>query len=1399
MIINKTAAKTAAVLLAVILTFSLTSCSIPDGIARFIPWLASENAEEVVDDTLNGYVIIRSDSADTDVLDISKEIKDAFADLGYNDAEIKTDFAGKDNPPAKEILVGTTNRDGNIDVSDFKDGDYEIKGAGHKIYIAAKTPSALKAAAEYFIKEILPKLSDGTLKCGDIAYKYEHEYPIKTAFVGQAPLAECAVVVGDEVTLTERNAIADLTDKIYDLTGTRLPIISEGDEKVGSARGLIVFGGKSDDASSLLAIAPANGYALRNFGDKLVAVSNVRYGILKAVGVVYDAFFAPERVESYENGRCDLVFAGDVKGEFDYETYLTENAKAPDTSLPSKTEIRGMTTDNLTNPIGMDNSSPRFEWYYASPADVRGEKQLSYRIGVATSPDFLASGDYNVWDSGVVESADNFAVMPLVEAEVDAEDENVPKTPVLVGRLAKSSRYYWQVTANTAKSGEVKSKVAYFETGLMDGGMSDAVWICEDEYYCGDTVGRVEAKFTLGKNAAGVSFGFNENEDFYYMWQFNTSNKGYAVLRPHIYNAGSWSYLPEVSLKDMFPTAEDASKAPVTMSIKINDGIITTYINDKLVSTNNVDPFPIGKVRERLSGGESAEFEYIRILDESGGVLYDGEKGGVPMYRYDFTTEKSVVGARLYASALGAYEVYLNGKKLGDSLLSPGRTAYNEKIYYQTYDVTSLITEKNAIAAIVGDGWYNSSIVGGSYGDKNAFIAKLVLIYEDGSEESIVTGDGWKYSSAGPVVSADFYDGERYDARLEKSDMSLYGGCSDWQNAKVCTSPDLLMQGTFTPGTLTAEATEPVRKITAYRPIAVTNPEEGVYVCDFGQNMAGTVSVKMNGESGKSVTFTYGEYLNPETGKPETAYMLGHNGTDTYIFRGDAGGETFSPTLVYHGFRYLMIEGLSEKVKEDDVTAYMISNDTKRTGSFESSDALLNRYYENTLMSQRSNFVSNLTDCPTREKNGWTGDAQIFAKTAAFNSDVRSIYGNFLEMMRSSMSDGGAVPEIIPSRGTSNTTKTPAGWSDAIVTIPYELYMQYGNRDILVQNYDSMKAWISYFLKYKLDPENGDYVRKDGNYGDHLAYNNGKENFGYSEKEYGGNGKDVVKRETSYSEIATAYTAYSCSLISEVAEILGNTDDAAYYSELSGKFADAWRKNFLEEDGVTSKANSQTSYVMGLYFDLYETPEKKSAAADKLCALIESSDGCQTVGFIGISYILDALSDNGKTDAAYKLLRNTKAPSLLYPVTMDATTTWESYTGGSHNHYVQGSPVRWLYTDILGIDHDRVHTNAGYRHFNLSPKPESLEYANGEYVSANGVIKSAWKKTEKGYTYECTVPANTSATLTLPISGNAVVSESGNKVESGVSGLSVVSKDSGKIVLELESGVYSFIAENIGA
>lgn len=1373
----------------------MTSCNRTEDFYSVMVKIIPDSKEkiETVDDSMNGYIIVRGDSTGIEELNISKDIRDAFHELGFTDAEIKTDYVLKDNPPAKEIIVGTTNRAETLGADGLSDKDFAIKGTEHKIAIAAANTEALAAAGKYFSEEFLPKLASGEIKCGDIDFKYVHEYPVGSVYVGDIPLSECAAVLGRELSPEEKSAVFELADIIYTASGIRLEIIDEGIES--EKRGFIFFGGSSSykDAAKL----SENSYVLKSVENGFVCASTSRRGIIHAASYIADKFFFGG-AESFKADKVVIEMTDPYVESIESSEIVSDNANslAEIMSVSEKTEICGMKVDGLVEPLGLDNDTPAFTWYMKSP--IRGEKQKSFRVVVSSSLEKLEGGDYDIWDSGEVNTSDNFVSLALPTPEDDKKSGDDDEAAEPEKLMSPSTRYFWRVVLGTEKSGVISSEPSYFETGLLENALSDAVWIGADSYYCAKTAGTVEAKFTFGENAAGVSFGINESEDFYYMWQFNTQNRGYAVLRPHIYNAGNWEYLPEVSLEKLFPTAEDAKKSPITMKIDINEGVIKTYINGELVSTNHQEPFAIGNAKKRLSGGESAEYEYVRIIDESGAVLSDGEKASssAPIYRRDFTVNGSVASARLYASALGAYEVYLNGERLGNSYLNPGRTQYSEKIYYQTYDVTSLIGDKNALAAVVGDGWYNSAIVGGSYGDKNAFIAKLVITLANGSTEIIVTDGKWQYTLDGPVLSADFYGGEKYDARLEDKTFALYGGGSDWQNAKAYPLPSSLMSGDFSPGKLTAETVEPVRIIENFSPVAVTNPAENVYIYDFGQNMAGTVTIKAKGESGKTIILDYGEYLNSnEPHDLVTSYMLEHNGTDTYTFRGGENSESFTPSLVYHGFRYLRVDGLSEPLPTESVTAHMLSTDVRRTGWFESSDKILNYYYENTLMSQRSNFVSNLTDCPTREKNGWTGDAQIFAKTASFNGGVKKVYENFMEMLRDSMSSGGAVPEILPSRGTSNNTKTPSGWSDAVITIPYELYLQYGDKELLIDNYDAMKKWIAYLLRFEFVPDKEDYVRRDGNYGDHLAYFNNIEGKGYAESEYGSSSSGkTVWRETSYSEIGTAYTAYSTRLLSKIASILGNAEDEKYYAELSGKFAKAWRDNFLEEDGVSSKANSQTSYVMGIRFGLYETSEKEKSALEKLCGLIESQGNVQTVGFIGMSYLYNVLSDGGKTELAYKLLMNTGTPSLLYPVTQGATTTWESYSGGSHNHYVSGSPVRWLYTDILGIDHNEKAENAGYSHFDLEPRVGGgLEFAEGGYESANGVIKSSWRLTDESFIYECVVPANTSATLILPKCGFSSVYESGNPM-SAVSGegVSVTSDSESTTILELESGNYFF-------
>lgn len=1196
----------------------------------------------------------------------------------------------------------------------------------------------------------------------EAANEYTYEKPasrIENVTVGNVALGNFGHELGDAIDYNEAFYIEDFFEDVYKRTGV---YVEKADAETVNK---IIISSDDSDSTELLNSIDDGEFAIKTVNGNLIIVSKTDYGVIMALRYITKAFLGGDD-ESFTADSVNIDFGTAYVGNRDrYITYNTENVKTLDyiLSVPEETEVGTMKVNGLVSPLGLDDTTPEFEWYINSVQ--RGEKQKNYRLVIAESVEKLALGEY-VLDSGIVNSADmKYAI----------SDSTV---------LKPETEYFWQVMLNTSVSGDIVSKSSSFETGVMDTTLSGAKWIApsyDKTSYNSSTKGTVVYRMKFIKNEAAVVFGCNADDTEYIMWQLNATDSYSSVtLRPHVYNGG-WAVYGAYSLESVFPSKEDAYNDYFTMKLEIDNGKIDTYINDTFVNTITLDTFEIGYCKARPGYESWIDLQDVFFYDSEGTLVNSNSyKKALPMFRRDFEAKGEIVKARLYASALGFYNVEINGVRVNDSYLNPGQTAYDDRIFYQTYDITDVLTSNNAISVTMGDGFYHFRHLGSQY----AFIAKLVITYADGTQDVIFTDDLWQYYEYGPVLSADIYYGEHYDARRTVPKASTYGECFDWKTVQAFTTS----ASAIIPATIVAEEMEPVRNVITYTPIGVKKIGDGSYVYDFGQNIAGTVRVTASAPSGTKITLIYGEYTD-DKGVPVTGYFLNHNGPDSYIFAG-LESETYCPDLVFHGFRYLRIDGLDGPLDFENVEGLVLSCDMRQTVAFESSSNLLNRYQQNTVWSQRGNFISNITDCPTREKNGWTGDAQMFVKAGAFNMDARNVYENYLSMIRSSMSPNGAVPEIVPvAKGATDNTKTPSGWSDAIVTIPYELYMQYGDISLLTDNYESMKAWISYLLKFKIDDENGDYVRHDGFYGDHLSYNDYVVGEGYYEESVN------EWRKTSFSEVGTAFTAYSCSIIAKVSEILGNEEDVKYYTDLYNKFAKAWRDNFLEEDGITSKASTQTSYVMGIYYDLYENTEKKAAAVEKLCEQIEA-DGGQTVGFIGMPDLYNTLSENGKTDVAYKLLLNTKTPSLLYPVTKGATTTWESYNGGSNNHFVFGTPVKWAYTDILGIDHRRDVNNAGYKNFTLEPKIGfELTYANGTFESASGIIRSGWKLTEKGYVYECTVPANTSAKLTLPSDGKLVtITESGAPLANAY-GVSGVSYGASGVSMKLDAGVYSFDVE----
>jgi alpha-L-rhamnosidase len=740
--------------------------------------------------------------------------------------------------------------------------------------------------------------------------------------------------------------------------------------------------------------------------------------------------------------------------------------------------------------------------------------------------------------------------------------------------------------------------------------------------------------------------------------------------------------------------------------------------------------------------------------------------------RKEFATSKSIKTARIYVSALGLYELYLNGEKVGDELFTPGWTSYKKRIQYQTYDVTDMIKPNNALGAILGDGWYRGNIgfrnQRNYYGDKLALIAQLQITYSDGSTETIGTDESWK-ATTGPIIFSDIYNGETYDARLEMPGWAT----SDFNDSSWGTVAHL----DHPKNILIAPQGVPVKAVEEISPIEIITTPKGETVFDMGQNMVGWVRLKVQGKRGDAVTLKFAEVLDKE-GNFYIENLRAAKATDVYILKGE-GEEIYEPRFTFHGFRYVKLENFPGTPQLDDITGVVIYSDMEPTGTFACSDSLINQLQHNIQWGQKGNFLDVPTDCPQRdERLGWTGDAQVFAPTAAFNFNVAPFYTKWMKDVAADQGPDGKVNHVVPDvlNGAGGST----AWADAAIIVPWQTYLAYGDKRILEEQYSSMKAWVEYMKNRAGD----DYLWiGDTHYGDWLA-------FATTRSDYPG-------ATTEKDLIATAYFSYSSGLLAKIAEILGKSDDAEKYSALSGKVKNAFINEFVTPGGRLV-SHTQTAYSLALAFDLL--PENLVPKAAEYLAGDVDKFKHLTTGFVGTPLLCKTLSDHGYEDLAFMLLNRKDYPSWLYPVTQGATTIWERWDGqkpdgtfqnagmNSFNHYAYGAIGEWLYNYVAGIQIDPE--NPGYKHFFLAPHPGGgLTHAKAVYKSMYGEIKSDWKIEGNQMIYDVTIPANTSATITLP-------SASVNEVLRNDAPLKSVSdnfhQNDGSVTLKLGSGEYRF-------
>ncbi len=1042
--------------------------------------------------------------------------------------------------------------------------------------------------------------------------------------------------------------------------------------------------------------------------------------------------------------------------------------------------VNDLRCEYLTDPLGLGEPEPRLSWILRS--SLRGCEQSAFRIIVASSPEKLALDIGDLWDTGKINS--------------DRTNQIAYAGKPLKSRM----RCFWKVRVwDNNDRVTAWSRPASWTMGLLNGRQWQAQWIGYDAPTPeSHKIGTEPDPLTL-EGCNWVWFDEPKPREAapigtrYFREVFEVPAAARikrARMRLIADNEGS------LYLNGSFVQKFQGWNPPYTLDItaKLKKGLNTVAI---AVENQGQAPNPAGLGGKLLVEFESGDPLAVAIdnsckaadTSHNGWKKADFDDSGwsnaktvapagaapwgpvhkpdlvlppPPYLRREFEARKPVERATLYATALGLYRLHVNGKRVGNDYFTPGWTDYPTRVYYHTYDVTGLVESgSNAIAAVLADGWYAGYLGFGRkrehYGEEPRLLARLEIEYADGTSDAVVTDRSWK-ATYGPHLDADFLMGETYDARLELPGWTRPGyDDSGW--AKVAVAEEW-------PGKLQAYPGVAVRRVMELDPKSMTEPQPGVYVYDMGQNFAGIVRLKARSQRGDKLTLRFAEMLNPD-GTIYTTNLREARCTDTFICSGDE--QSWTPSFTYHGFRYVELTGCRNKPPLNAVKGIVLQSDTPRAGQFECSDPMVNQLYQNIVWSQRGNFIEVPTDCPQRdERLGWTGDAQIFIRTATYNMDVAAFFTKWLVDLVDAQTPEGAFPDVAPQKVAMGAGV--AAWGDAGVICPWTIHRVYGDERIIRKHYDAMAKWIAW-----LEKNSDNLIRPDYGYGDWVSINS----------------------DTPKDIISTAYFAYSTRLLSEMAAAAGRTEDARKYEQLFNRIKTAFNKAFVSQ-GARIKGETQTCYLLALHFDLLPS-EKRAAAAAHLVADIKERDYHLSTGFVGLSYLLPVLTETGYEDVAFKLLLQDTFPSWGYSIKNGATTIWERWDGwteekgfqdpgmNSFNHYAFGSVGAWLFSTVAGIDTQ----DPGYGRIRIEPHPGSLTYAKAAYHSIRGPITTHWRVEENTFVLDVSIPPNTTATVSIPAKNLASVEVDGVAAER-VDHVDPILFEDGRAVLTIASGTYRF-------
>lgn len=750
------------------------------------------------------------------------------------------------------------------------------------------------------------------------------------------------------------------------------------------------------------------------------------------------------------------------------------------------------------------------------------------------------------------------------------------------------------------------------------------------------------------------------------------------------------------------------------------------------------------------------------------GRTADSNSLPAPLLRRTFNLTGKIKRARAYICGLGYYELSINGRKIGERILDPGYTRFDKRVLYSTYDVTEELRRgKNAVGVILGNGWYNVQTLAvwdfhkAPWRAAPKLLMELRVEYTDGYVETIVTDSQWK-ASTGPIVFDSIYGGETYEARLEKPgwDKADFDD-SSWPAAQVVSPPG---------GRLVAEMMPPIQTFDVLKPAKITEPTPGVFVFDFGQNLAGYAELNVRGAAGTSVVMKYGERLGTN-GLLDRAEIQQHvtrvdsnqlYQTDTYVLKGE-GKENWHSRFVYHGFQYVEMTGFPGKPSAENLRAVFVHSAVPVAGEFECSNPLFNKIWRAARWSYLSNLQGIPTDCPHREKNGWTGDAHLAAEQGLLNYAPAAVYTKWINDLGDEQRPSGELPGIVPTSGWGYKWGNGPAWDSAFLLIPYYLYQYCGDSQPLRDHYEGMKRYVDYLTS----------KAKDGIV------------------DIGLNDWAPYDTKTPADITSTAYYYRDTRIVALTAGMLGNQADALKYLELAAGIKEAFIKKFHHPETGSYGNGSQTSLSCALYQGLVD-PENKARVVSNLVANVEARNGHIDTGILGAKYLLNALLDNGRVDVAYRVASQKDLPSWGWWIEQGATTLWEEWNGGgSRNHIMFGDISAWFYKALAGINPDPA--SPGFRHFLIKPNVVGdLTSAKAGYNSVSGRIASEWFLDKDGFRLKVTVPANTSATVFLPNADPAKVAE-GKTPVAQADGVKFLRSENGSAVYEVGSGSYEFV------